>query len=344
MDLLVEITVTDGCNRNCSYCFEKNRKPGPDRFDEWKPVLAKLCRDFEAGAYPGRDRLLLTFWGGEPFLRSDRMLDVLDMTAGYGFVSYHVYTNATLKDQTESFVADPRFKAAAGRFSAQVSYDGSPLNERSRGYGFDDIRGQVSLLAGAGAAVSFKATVRYGDVGLMPAAWDSYAELAAEWPGVKYAPTLDSVGDPRAASREWPAVVKELCRREYAFYRRNGRFLMSWFDEESPKSCRLRDRVFLHSDGVQYVCHGCPYSPDERFILGSVESGAASFAGSDGAGLPAGCAGCDATYCVYCNMAGMPRGRLEDAWNAGRVGAACGMYREFGWHSRMLRYALLKGK
>ena len=75
------------------------------------------------------------------------MLDLIEITSRYPFVSYHVYTNATLETETRNFVDDGRFKSVSNRFSAQVSYDGSPCNEKRRGYGFDSIRKQVEILA-----------------------------------------------------------------------------------------------------------------------------------------------------------------------------------------------------
>jgi len=276
------------------------------------------------------------------------MLDLIGATSRYGFVSYHVYTNGTLKRETSAFVQDGRYKAVSGRFSAQVSYDGSPCNEKRRGYGFDDIRDQAAVLAQSGAAVSFKATVQYEDIGLMPDLWDSYAALVREWPGIKYSPTLDSMGSGSCGESEWLNVVRALCRREYGFYREHGRFLMSWFDDERPRLCGFGNRAFLHTDGIQYVCHGCPYSGDPRFKIGSLGDACVQFTQDreQDAGPAGECAGCDATYCVYCNMAGMPPGSLRDAWNAGRGRGqgACGMYRVFGRYRRALALALLKGK
>jgi hypothetical protein len=52
---------------------------------------------------------------------------------------------------------------------------------------------------------------------------------------------------------------------------------MSWFNDEYPISCRLNNRIFLHTDGIQYVCHGCPYTTDCRFKLGSLSDNKLNF-------------------------------------------------------------------
>ena len=106
------------------------------------------------------------------------------------------------------------------------------------------------MLSESGAHVSFKATVSYEDVGLMPDLWDSYKSLVNEWPDVRYCPTLDSVGAGVYDINDCSNVVQRLCRREYLFYREHGRFLMSWFDDEHPRLCGLNNRIFLHTDGI----------------------------------------------------------------------------------------------
>lgn len=45
---------------------------------------------------------------------------------------------------------------------------------------------------------------------------------------------------------------------------------MSWFDDDRPRQCRLDRRAFLHTDGFQYICHGCPYACDPRFKIGEI--------------------------------------------------------------------------
>ena len=169
-----------------------------------------------------------------------------------------------------------------------------------------------------------------------------------ELPDLKYCPTLDSVGTFRGDIGVWRDVVEKLCRREYRFFDRHGRFLMSWFDDKHPRRCRFDNRVFLHTDGVQYICHGCPYAQDSRFKTGTCCDDSLAFmscpekTGYQGSA----CVGCRATYCVYCNLAGMPVGDLPDVWNKNCSANEniCEMYRIFGQYRRFLTYAIIKGK
>ena len=77
MDRLIEITVTQRCNKSCSYCFERGCGRAGDAFDEWIPMVEKACAD------AGPDGAQIAFWGGEPFLRHDRMLKLIDATRAH---------------------------------------------------------------------------------------------------------------------------------------------------------------------------------------------------------------------------------------------------------------------
>jgi sulfatase maturation enzyme AslB (radical SAM superfamily) len=175
MDLLIEITISNECNKKCSYCFEKNNNSYNDIFDQWKPYIKNICEDIKNNKLPEYDKVILTFWGGEPFLRYDRMLDLIKLTSEYDFVSYHVYTNGTLKNEIQSFILNSEFKKVSSRFFVQISYDGLLSNKLHRGYSFDDIREQINMFKNMNVHISFKATLCYSDIDLILDAWDSYA-------------------------------------------------------------------------------------------------------------------------------------------------------------------------
>lgn len=206
------------------------------------------------------------------------------------------------------------------------------------------------MFAESSAMLSLKATLCYDMLSCLPDIWDSYEKLSRVYPEIKYSPTLDTCAIDAEISVDYAGVFKEVCAREYAFYRKNRRFLMSWFDESEKRRCRPSYRVFLHSDGNQYVCHGCPYVGDPRLKIGDISAGKLLFAPDFKIERPRECARCDATYCVACEICGMsPDVPLDKAWGSGRLSnkVRCGIYKAFGRARNTLIYALtsdVKGK
>ena len=105
MRYLIETTLTDNCNKSCSYCFE-NHLPAKrcSSCQAWDGFITDFCEDVSKGHVPSCDGITIDFWGGEPFLETEKMLDLVAKTSKYKFVDYHVYTNGTLPDRISGFI------------------------------------------------------------------------------------------------------------------------------------------------------------------------------------------------------------------------------------------------
>ena len=63
---IITITVTQSCNLNCTYCYEKNKSSRDMDFDLVKKILDEALNDDERF-----DEYEIDFFGGEPFLKFD---------------------------------------------------------------------------------------------------------------------------------------------------------------------------------------------------------------------------------------------------------------------------------
>ena len=117
-----------------------------------------------------------------------------------------MYSNGTLLDAYEKFIENPIISRNNYRFEVQLSYDGSPHNEKMRGYGEDKILKTARLLFKSGFKVSFKATLVFNMLKHFVDAWKSYERLYDEFgSSVRYSPTLDTtnIGIDYESKVEW---------------------------------------------------------------------------------------------------------------------------------------------
>lgn len=101
----VEITISDSCNKQCSYCFEGSHCAGkiPEATKQLTlSRVVELCREFDASH---GEKLTFSFWGGEPFMDRPYMEETIASTMSWPFVRYHVYSNGTLVDEYRKFLA-----------------------------------------------------------------------------------------------------------------------------------------------------------------------------------------------------------------------------------------------
>lgn len=145
----VEITVTDSCNKHCSYCFEGAHCAGKIPEATKRLVLNRvleLCRNYDASH---GEKLTLSFWGGEPFMDRTYMEEIVSSTSVWPFVRYHVYSNGTLVEEYRKFLTGSFIDSIRDRIHIQLSYDGSPHNELKRGYVGGEVFETARLLAAA---------------------------------------------------------------------------------------------------------------------------------------------------------------------------------------------------
>ena len=75
-------------------------------------MLQEYCEHFSIDKHPS---LYLSFWGGEPLLNFDFIDRVLNTTAKYKFVNWHIYTNGLVTSAIDKLVSAPYFEEVKNR-------------------------------------------------------------------------------------------------------------------------------------------------------------------------------------------------------------------------------------
>lgn len=111
----VDLFLTEECNLDCKYCFHKKGSSSLSTENASKILdkLAVLCPE----------KMNLNFWGGEPLLNVDVLLDVIKDASTLWHkdnLTFHLVTNGTI-------YSNEVFKVLqTNRVGIQVSLDGSP--------------------------------------------------------------------------------------------------------------------------------------------------------------------------------------------------------------------------
>jgi len=135
------IRLTNQCNLNCSYCYQKHKSKETITFPILKNTIDHLHADYIKNSRT--DRIFITLFGGEPLMIGSNLLSrillYIENTLTDINHSVNLQTNTVLIDE-EMAVLLSRFNVSLG-----VSYDG-PSNERSREVKNSVILDKIELL------------------------------------------------------------------------------------------------------------------------------------------------------------------------------------------------------
>ena len=356
---LLEITVSNGCNQRCSYCFEHQHvfQKNPEEEKRQLKIIDKVCKNFDHNRF---GRLTLSFWGGEPLVNDGWLKEIIQKTINYEFVDYHMFTNGTLVDRLQSIVDDRELSQAfkCGRFDIQVSYDGEPHHSQKRGYSSSKVIETIQLLKDRNIQFHLKATMTEDSIHMMPQCWKSYEQLHSKFGRcISYSPSLDTSSQlDKLNIDEWREVILQLAKNEFKFIKKNRYPLMSWFRFGQKKICDIRNGIHMHSDGNLYLCHGAPYLDEKRkrkFILSTTKQ-------IDDMDDPQNilfrddninakiqrkkCMECEATFCGMCHIQEVDADNYQMDWIPciSRNEKKCQIYQEFGKIARALKFLISK--
>jgi uncharacterized protein len=203
------IYVTEECNLRCTYCFV-NKQPRHMTWETAKKVV-DYCLQPEVS---GNEPISLSFFGGEPLLRTDLLLQVLEYLRerpGAERVTLGVTTNGTLAGEpVRRFFQE-------GRAHALISLDGDEASHQFRpkvsgGDSWGHLRRNLRKLMDWSVSASVRMTYHPGSLNLLEKAQAAW-ELGARW--ISLCPVVEA---------DWAGHEQEL--------RRQSERLSDWFLSE----------------------------------------------------------------------------------------------------------------
>jgi sulfatase maturation enzyme AslB (radical SAM superfamily) len=366
----IELTTTAMCNLGCTYCFE-GVKTDKRRLDDKVDVIKERIHEFLKADWflKNYDQLNISFWGGEPTLNPDLVIDIVQEFQQLDNVSFHIYTNAFNRARFEKIVQNVNLK----KLHVQISYDGEDISNKFRvthsGKGSaSQVLDNMNYFARTypDLDISLKSTIPLTALGSLHKTWLDFKKLNdhfSDCPNLKvsYAPTIDYVSDlPDQIIPESVAIFRsefiKIAKEEITFFQKNGRYLCTWFGAGDTK-VHCASGAHMHAinvDGKGYACHGSFYSPNKDEMLGSdIES--SNFvneviAMSEKYKAPLHevndiCKGCVATTCMICPVSSLDLSKKEsfvDRWQDRWVNNMCGFFKAFGEIDRSVQAYLEK--
>jgi len=354
----LEVTTTQKCDMACTYCFEGDELQNTQKQElDVEKIVNDLLEDKRFRSE--FDGVALDFWGGEPTLNTKLIFELLEAFKDKP-VNFFFYTNglngltiSSIIYKFKSFGIDDR------RFSFQVSYDGISHDQDRidhSGKGTQErVLQSIRYLSKEFPEVNFslKSTLPIHELERLVDHWDHYYELYQEMDWVQWSPSLEYTNKYVIEQELLDKLQKdftELAKREIAFYKKNGRFLFSWFGTGERAMCSAGVNISnIDLDGNLLVCHGALYAKDkEQFIIGNVDNIGESIMDSkehhqDIMNMPEHCKGCSATVCYQCPIINVEHSDKEydEAFHDPKDDL-CEIYKIFGLIDRTVQRYLKK--
>jgi sulfatase maturation enzyme AslB (radical SAM superfamily) len=322
-------------------------------------VLKVRIREFYESEWfkENYDELMIDFWGGEPTLNGNLIIDIMKEFQHIENIGFHIYTNGYNRKRLEHVIDNIDIK----KLNIQFSYDGKNINDKFRlTHSGRPTSTQVvenfEYFARKGLNLSLKATVPLKSMTGIYNAWKDYEQLYERFKDigpncrVEYAPTIDYVTD--LPIDEMPNMVVDfrkemlmIAKEEIAFVKKYGHHLCTWFDGGDAKS-HCQSGASMHAinvDGNSYACHGSLYSPnkeqmasggniDDDDFIDKVIKMATTYQ-PKAREVSDICKGCVATTCMICPVSSLDNSKKDDyfdRWTDRWVNNMCGFYKTFG--------------
>lgn len=130
----VTITLTEKCNLQCTYCYEKHKAPRSISFERAKEIL-----DYEFQVDDGMSEIEVDFFGGEPFLAFETMRRLVEYIKNSAYTKRFIFFVSTNGMQVHGDIQD-WLKQNSDYIWCGLSLDGTKESHNlNRSNSFDNI-------------------------------------------------------------------------------------------------------------------------------------------------------------------------------------------------------------
>jgi radical SAM protein with 4Fe4S-binding SPASM domain len=326
----IDLTTTDDCNFNCSYCFEHGYF-NKNYFDKVDLFIQRMNELMDSFFFKSNYQLLgIGFWGGEPTLNESAIKRLIKYYGNDDRVKFFIYSNGSNIDPYMEVLEKYKTKTLFGhpKLCIQMSYDGMPVQDICRKdkagkLTSSMVRSNIERLYKSRIPTVIKSTITPDAVKYLPAARRDILDLVNSgennfFRSTNFFPTIDyyhveEISDVLMEQYliELKKSLIEIAKEEIDYAKNNnGRFFFAWFNPGRALCCAGRDMVCINWDGNIFKCHGSVYEDgkgehfltsldDDNFIEALIESNKTH---NTNFGVePEECRNCEATYCLRCN-------------------------------------------
>lgn len=369
MSLNIELNITNQCNLRCSYCSEfgkYNSKNFGDIKEKFYVFFDDLLKsDFFNKNYSD---IALYFWGGEPTLESNLILEIVRRYEDNKNVRFMMYTNGyDMPEKLKEKIKNLKYETVGQhrKFFTQISYDGNPIHDIKRktthkGSSSDKVIDLIKWYGKNNIPFSIKSTVTYDTLKYIYEAYVDITNLVNEFDsfyGFGYFPTLDYFNHHSGDNiEEYKKDMVDSLKKLIFYLLKNDKKIKNvnfkWFLDSKANCSAGADLFSIDTNGDITACHGCLYTNNRDHVLGHIDDGVSciEIASEKYRKLmpitPEECKTCIATFCVRCNTVryeNSTKDTFEEKWNDyTNNNALCSIYKEAGKMTRV--YNKLKSK
>ncbi len=360
----IDLTTTDDCNFNCSYCFEHGYF-NKNYFNDSDLFINKINELLESFFFKSNYNIIgIGFWGGEPTLNETLIKTIIEYYSNDDRVKFFIYSNGSNIEPYLEILEKYKKDSICGhpKLCIQISYDGMPIQDicrkdKNNKLTSNLVRENIRILGQREIPYVTKSTVTLETFKYLPQARRDILDLVEECNGKNffrssnYFPTIDYYHLNDYTKEEINQYYKELhkslieiSKDEINYYKKYNRFLFAWFNPNKALCCAGRDMICINWDGNVFKCHGSVYEDesgdhflsnlkDKNFINTLISSH--QLHNENFGYIPKQCQNCVATFCLKCNSV---------KFNESKKESYIEKWRDYTNQPRLCKFYKLNGK